>query len=257
MRLQDKVAIVVGGAVGMGRAVALAFAREGARVVVADIDESGGRETVAQIEAQIKQDGADALFVHTDIADAAQVEAMAAAAIDRFGRVDVLHVNAGIQDLWQDKRAHELSEEIWERTMAVNLRGSWLCCKYVIPTMLAQGGGSIILVGSPTGWLGCAPGYTAYSASKGGVIGLTRIMAVDYARDGIRVNSIIPATTETPMISEILTNQAVADRLADAIPMGRIGQPDDIAGLAVFLASDESKFCTGGFFAADGGMTAI
>ena len=253
MRLQDKIAIVVGGGAGMGRAVALAFANEGAAVVVADIDEAGAGETVAQIE----QSGAQALFVHADIAVPSQVEAMATAAIVRFGRVDVLHVNAGIQDLWGDKRAHELSEEIWERTMAVNLRGSWLCCKYVLPAMLAQGNGSIILVGSPTGWLGCAPGYTAYSASKGGVIGLTRVMAADYARDGIRVNSIIPATTETPMISDLLTDQEMAAQLADAIPMGRIGRPDDIAGLAVFLASDESAFCTGGFFAVDGGMTAI
>jgi len=168
-----------------------------------------------------------------------------------------MHVNAGIQYMRDDKRAHELSLDIWEHTINVNLRGSWLCSKYVIPHMLEQGSGSIILVGSPTGWLGCAPGYTAYSASKGGVLGLTRILAVDYARDGIRVNSIIPATTETPMISEILTDPTVAAQLADAIPIGRIGQPEDIAGLAVFLASDESKFCTGGLFPADGGLTAI
>ena len=253
MRLQNKSTIVVGAGAGMGRAVALAFAREGASVVVADIDATGGRQTAASIE----QSGAASLFVQTDIAVASQVEAMVTAALDRFGRVDVLHVNAGIQDLKRDKRAHELSEEIWERTMAVNLRGSWLCCKYVIPPMLAQGAGSIILVGSPTGWLGCAPGFTAYSASKGGVIGLTRVMAADYARDGIRVNSIIPATTETPMISDLLTDQPLAARLANAIPMGRIGQPDDIAGLALFLASDESTFCTGGLFPADGGMSAI
>ena len=123
--------------------------------------------------------------------------------------------------------------------------------------MLARGGGSIILVGSPTGYRGCAAGYTAYSASKGGVIGLTRVMAVDYARDNIRVNSLMPATTDTPMIAEILSNEGMAERLAAAIPMGRIGRPEDVVGLAVFLASDESRFCTGGFYMAYGGMTAV
>ena len=184
-------------------------------------------------------------------------KAMVAETVDRFGRVDVLHVNAGIQSRTEDKRAHELSDDFWQRTMAVNLRGSWLCCKYVIPHMLEQGGGSIILIGSPTGWLGVAPGSTAYSVSKGGVIGLTRVMAADYARDGIRVNSIMPGTMDTPMIREWTSDPAIADQLAEAIPLGRIGQPEDIAGLAVLLASDESAFCTGGLYAADGGQTAI
>ncbi len=253
MRLQDKVAIVVGGGAGMGRAVALAFGREGAKVVVADVDAASG-SSCAQ---EIVDSGAESLFVHTDIADTSQVQAMVSAAVDRFHRVDVLHVNAGIQSRWQDKRAHELGEEFWQRTMDVNLRGSWLCSKYVIPHMLEQGGGSIILVGSPTGYLGCAPGYTAYSSSKGGVIGLVRVMAVDYARDGIRVNSIMPGTTDTPMIREFTSDPEMARQLAEAIPLGRIGQPEEIAGLAVFLASDESSFCTGGFFPADGGQSAI
>ena len=253
MRLHDKVALVVGGAMGMGRAVALAFGREGAQVAVADIDEAAGSQTVTEME----RSGADAFFVHTDIADAAQVEALVSATVGRYGRVDVLHVNAGIQSRYEDGRAHELSDEFWQRSMTVNLRGSWLCCKYVIPHMLAQGGGSIILIGSPTGWLGVAPGSTAYSVSKGGVIGLTRVMAADYARDGIRVNSIMPGTMDTHMIREWTSDPAMAQRLAEAIPLGRIGQPEDVAGLAVFLASDESSFCTGGFYAADGGQTAI
>lgn len=253
MRLQDKAAIVVGGAMGMGRAIAAAFAREGARIVIADVAEEAGRAAAGDIA----QSGADVLFVPTDISDAAQVESMVAAAVDRLGRVDVLHVNAGIQSRTEDKRAHELGIDFWERTMAVNLRGSWLCCKVVIPHMLEQGGGSIILIGSPTGWLGVAPGSTAYSASKGGVIGLTRVMAADYARDGIRVNSILPGTTDTHMIREWTTDPAMAEQLAEAIPLGRIGRPEDMAGLAVFLASDESAFCTGGLYAADGGQSAI
>ncbi len=238
---------------GMGRAVANAFAREGAQVAVADVDAEAGSAVVEEL----RQTGADALFVHTDISDAAQVEAAVAETVGRFGRIDVLHVNAGIQSRTEDRRAHELSVEFWERTMSVNLRGSWLCSKYVIPHMLAQGGGSIILIGSPTGWLGVAPGSTAYSASKGGVIGLTRVMAADYARDGIRVNSIMPGTMDTHMIREWTSDPAMAHQLAEAIPLGRIGQPEDIAGLAVFLASDESSFCTGGLFAADGGQSAI
>lgn len=253
MRLRDKAAIVVGGAMGMGRAIAAAFAREGARIVIADVAEEAGRAAAGEIA----QSGADVLFVPTDISDAAQVESMVAAAVDRLGRVDVLHVNAGIQSRTEDKRAHELGIDFWERTMAVNLRGSWLCCKVVIPHMLEQGGGSIILIGSPTGWLGVAPGSTAYSASKGGVIGLTRVMAADYARDGIRVNSILPGTTDTHMIREWTTDPAMAEQLAEAIPLGRIGRPEDMAGLAVFLASDESAFCTGGLYAADGGQSAI
>lgn len=253
MRLRDKAAIVVGGAMGMGRAIAVAFAREGARIVIADVAEEAGRAAAGEIA----QSGADVLFVPTDISDAAQVESMVAAAVDRLGRVDVLHVNAGIQSRTEDKRAHELGIDFWERTMAVNLRGSWLCCKVVIPHMLEQGGGSIILIGSPTGWLGVAPGSTAYSASKGGVIGLTRVMAADYARDGIRVNSILPGTTDTHMIREWTTDPAMAEQLAEAIPLGRIGRPEDMAGLAVFLASDESAFCTGGLYAADGGQSAI
>jgi len=136
------------------------------------------------------------------------------------------------------------------------VKGVWLCCKYVIPAMLERGGGSIILVGSPTGYRGCAPGYTAYSSSKGAIIGLTRVMAVDYAKEKIRVNSLMPGTTETPMVAEALDDPGVRQRLAAAIPMGRVGRPEDVVGLAIFLASDESNFCTGGMYMADGGMTA-
>ena len=236
----------------MGGAVAVAYAREGANVVVVDVNEELAIATVQHI----RDTGGEAMFIYTDISDSDDVKAMVLKTTERYGRIDVLYNNAGVQFMKADARAHELGEEIWERTIAVNLKGAWLCSKYVIPAMLEQGGGSIILVGSPTGFLGCAPGYTAYSASKGGVIGLTRIMAVDYAKDNIRVNALFPATTETPMIAHALTDDASRQRLAEAIPMGRIGQPEDVVGLAVFLASDESAFCTGGMYMADGGMTA-
>jgi 3-oxoacyl-[acyl-carrier protein] reductase len=162
-----------------------------------------------------------------------------------------------VQFIGQDACAHELDETVWARTLAVNLWGPWLCSKYVIPYMLQQGGGSIIHVGSPTGFLGCAPHYTAYSASKGGVIGLTRIMAVDYGRNHIRVNALIPGTMETPLIADVLAREGARARLAGAIPLGRIGLPQDVVGLAVFLASEEARFCTGGIFMVDGGMSAI
>jgi len=252
MRLQDKVVIVTGAGAGMGGAVAVAYAREGAKIVAADVDEGLAQATVATI----RDAGGEATFMYTDISDASQVKALVDRTVELYGGVDVLYNNAGVQFMRAEARAHELSEEIWDRTHAVNLKGAWLCAKYVIPAMMDRGGGSIILVGSPTGFLGCAPGNTAYSSSKGGVIGLTRIMAVDYAKDHIRVNALFPATTETPMIGAALTSQADRDRLATAIPMGRIGQPEDVAGLAIFLASDESAFCTGGMFMADGGMTA-
>lgn len=251
MRLKDKVAIVTGAGAGMGGAVAVAYAREGAKVVVVDVN---GEPATATVQ-RIREGGGEASFIYTDISDASQVEAMVAGTVERYGGVDVLYNNAGVQFMKADVRAHELSEEIWDRTHAVNLKGAWLCSKYVIPAML-EGGGSIILVGSPTGFRGCAPGYTAYSSSKGGIIGLTRIMAVDYAKDHIRVNALFPATTETPMIAHALTSEEKRQRLAAAIPMGRIGQPEDVAGLAIFLASDESHFCTGGMYMADGGMTA-
>jgi NAD(P)-dependent dehydrogenase (short-subunit alcohol dehydrogenase family) len=252
MRLKDKVAIVTGGGAGMGEAVAKGFAREAARVVVTDINTANGETTVAAIQAA----GGEAIFVRADVSKAADIEAMVSAAVERYGRIDILYNNAAIQLHGQDARAHELSEEIWDRTYAVNVRGVWLCSKYTIPVMLAHGGGSIMHVASPTGLTGCAPGYTAYSSSKGGVIALTRVMAVDYARDNIRVNAIVPGATDTPLIKELLANEHTRQALAALSPMGRLGRPEDVVGLAIFLASDEAGFCTGGIYMADGGLTA-
>ncbi|MEZ4614649.1 MAG: SDR family oxidoreductase [Caldilineaceae bacterium] len=253
MRLKDKVAIVTGGGAGMGLAVARAYAREGAKVVVADRNQADGVATVNAIQAA----GGEAFFIRTDVANTADVAAMAVAAAERYGRLDVLYANAAVQLHGQDARAHELSEESWDTTYAINIRGVWLCAKYVIPAMLKGGGGSIINVASPTGLLGCAPGYTAYSSSKGAVYGLTRVMAADYARDRIRVNALVPGPIETPLTKDLFADQATRDGLINAVPLGRLGQPEDVVGLAIFLASDESIYCTGGTFVVDGGQTAI
>ncbi len=253
MRLQDKVAIVTGGGAGMGLAVARAYAREGAKVVIAEIKAADGEAAVREISAA----GGSAHFVQTDVAKAGDVETLVAQAVAHFGGLDILYNNAAIQLVGQDARAHELSEEVWDRTYNVNIRGVWLCAKYAIAAMLLRGGGSIINVASPTGLVGCAPGYTAYSSSKGAVYGLTRVMAADYARDRIRVNALVPGPIETPLTKTIFADPATRESLINAVPLGRLGQPEDVVGLAVFLASDESAYCTGGSFMVDGGQTAV
>jgi len=253
MRLKDKVAIVTGGAAGLGKAASVAFAREGARLVIADVDDRRGSATLQEVRGH----RSDASFIHTDIGSEEDVNRLVRSTLDAHGRIDVLYNNAAILFHDRDARAHELSLDIWDTIMRVNLRGFFLCAKHVIPAMLSQGSGSIIHVGSPTGFLGCAPTLTAYSTSKAGILGLTRVMAASYARDGIRVNSIIPGTMDTPMNASILADDVTRERLREAVPMGRLGTAEDIAGLAVYLASDESAYCTGGLYACDGGLTAV
>jgi NAD(P)-dependent dehydrogenase (short-subunit alcohol dehydrogenase family) len=253
MRLSGKVAVVTGSAVGLGRAVAGRFAREGAMVVAADINVTAGAAAVEQI----RKDGGRAIFVPTDISEERDVTALLHSASAEFGRIDVLYNNAAVLFHDRDVRAHELSLEIWDQVMGVNLRGTFLCSKHVIPFMLKQGGGSIINLGSPTGMIGCAPNLTAYSTSKAGIFGLTRVMAAAYARDGIRVNVLIPGTMDTPMNGSVLGDEATREQYRDAVPMGRLGRPCDIEGIAVFLASEDSSYCTGGLYTCDGGLTAV
>ncbi len=248
MRLKDKVAIVTGGGAGIGEAVSLKYAEEGARVVVAEINPERGNKTLQAITKQ----GGQGLFVPTDVSSEDQVKALVKTAIDHYGRIDILVNNAAILISHGDGRAHELTNEVWDRTINTNLRGYWLCAKYTIPHMISQGKGCIIFVASRTGIRGFA-GLAAYSASKGGVFALMRSMAADYARDGIRVNAIVPGTMDTPMNAEEFADPEARNRYIPRIPAGRLGMGTDIAGMATFLATDEASFCIGGVYMVDGG----
>lgn len=253
MRLSGKVAVVTGAAVGLGRAVAARYAREGAAVVVADTNVSGGTDLVEQI----RKEGGRGIFVATDVGKECEVRNLFQSASAEYGSVDVLYNNAAVLLYGRDVRAHELSLEVWDQVMRVNLGGAFLCSKHAIPFMLKQGAGSIINVGSPTGLNGCAPDLTAYSTSKAGIFGLTRVMAAAYAREGIRVNSLVPGTMDTPMNEYLLGDEKTRERYRKAVPMERLGVPRDVEGLALFLASDEASYCTGGLYTCDGGLTVV
>jgi meso-butanediol dehydrogenase/(S,S)-butanediol dehydrogenase/diacetyl reductase len=252
MRLKNKIAIVTGAGAGIGRGIAERFGREGASVVIAEIDAATGDAAARSI----LDSGGDAIFIQTDVSDEAQVRSMVQRALDRYKKIDVLCNNAAVLLVHQEARAHELTNETWDRTMAVNLRGYWLCSKYVIPAMLRQGGGSIIHVASPTGLFGFTR-LTAYSTSKGGVVGLMRAMAADYAPDHIRVNAIVPGTIDTPMNAFALADPKNRARFAELAPARRLGMPEDLSGIAIYLASEDSSYCIGGIFTVDGGLTAV
>jgi NAD(P)-dependent dehydrogenase (short-subunit alcohol dehydrogenase family) len=253
MRLQNKVCLITGGGSGIGRATAQYMAREGARVVIADWNPEAGAAVAGEIGAA----GGAALFVHTDVAQASDCEAMVAAAVKEYGQLDVLFANAGVEMWQQDSFAHDTPEAVWDRIHSINLRGLWLSCKYAAQQMLAQGSGSIIVTGSPTGITGCAPDEIAYSASKGGVMALARAMAIGYADKHIRVNIVVPGNINTPLNAAPLATAELRAAAISTIPMRRLGVAEDISGIVVFLASEDARYCTGGYYMADGGLLAI
>ncbi len=248
MRLTDKVAIITGGASGIGQATALLFAKEGAKIVVADLNDTGSFETVDQIRSA----GGEATSVLTDVTSAKDVEAMVQSTCNAYGKLDVLFTSAGIA---MRLPVVELPEEDWDRCIAINLKGTFLCCKYVIPEMIRNGQGAIISVASIYGIVG-AENRAAYLASKGGVANMTRGMALDYAAENIRVNCICPGFTDTPLVRSIIKTQAERQSLAGRHPMGRLATPQDVAYGALYLASDEAAFVTGIVLPIDGGYTA-
>lgn len=251
MRLKNKVALITGAGSGIGRESALFFAREGAKVVVADLQEKVGRETVQAIAAA----GGQASFVSVNVSRADDVKAMIAHAEETFGRLDVLFNNAGIfPDA--DGSVVDTDETVWDQVMAVNLKGVFLGCKYGIPALLRAGGGSIINTASFVALLGAATSQIAYTASKGGVLAFTREIAVEFARKNIRANALCPGPVETPLLAELLADPARRQRRLVHIPPGRFAKATDIANAALFLASDESSYVNGTTFSVDGGITA-
>ena len=248
MQLANRTAIITGAGSGIGRATARRFAAEGARVVVADINDAAGMETVAAIE----DEGGTARFVHTDVTATAEVEAMTSQTVDAYGGVDILVNNAYFCD-GDDILA--VDEELWNRNIRGCLSSAFLCCKAVLPHMIDQGKGAIVNIASVNGLLGL--GEEAYSAAKAGVISLTQNIAVRYGGHGVRANSICPGSIQTPAWQAVLEKDPdLFNRLSKWYPLNRVGKPEEIAAAALFLASDQASFVTGTNLIVDGGLTA-
>jgi NAD(P)-dependent dehydrogenase (short-subunit alcohol dehydrogenase family) len=245
--LDGKVAMVTGGGGGIGRAAALAFARSGAAVLVSDVNDDAGEETVALIAAQSGQ----ALYQRCDVSDPEQVKAMVAAAVDRFGRLDCAFNNAGINAITAD----EYDDAVWARSLSINLTGVMHCMREAVAVMLRQGGGAIVNTASINGVVG-NPGQPAYTAAKHGVVGLTRHAALKWARDGIRVNAVCPGVIDTPMTAQAAADPAIRAMIEGMTPMGRMGKAEEIAEAVVWLCSDAASFITGHPLLVDGGVTA-
>ncbi|MCL4876335.1 MAG: glucose 1-dehydrogenase [Anaerolineae bacterium] len=251
MRLQDKVALITGASSGIGRETALLFAKEGAKIAAVDIVDDLGQETVALI----KNNGGDAVYIHADISKAADCENMVRLAEETYGKLNVLFNNAGIMHSGDDN-AMTTEESVWDLTMNVNLKGVFLGCKYGIPALRRAGGGSVINTASFVALLGAATPQIAYTASKGGVLAMTRELAVIHARENIRVNALCPGPLKTELLMKFLDTEEKRQRRLVHIPMGRFGEAKEMAQAALFLASDESSYMTGAEFVVDGGITA-
>jgi len=248
--LAGKTALVTGSGAGIGRAVAERFAREGASVVIADRDSAAAAQTAEGI-------GEHARSTEMDISDESSVAAAFAELTESGWAPDVVVANAGVQLFGQDAKAADLDLAVWRKTIDINLTGTFLTVKYAVRSMRTRGGGSIILTGSPTGINGEGADFTAYSASKAGIHGLARTVSAAYASENIRVNTVVPAYTETGLVTTISDDARARSAIVGRIPLGRPGSPRDIEGIMVFLASDDGAFATGALFAVDGGMTTL
>ena len=251
IRFDNKVVLVTGGGGGIGRVSSLAFARAGAKVAVTDRDVPAGEATAAQVRAL----GAEALFVAADVVNAAQVQAMVSQVVAHFGRLDCAFNNAGIEE--EHMRLADCEEATFDRILGVNVKGVWLCMKYQIQQMLAQGGGSIVNTASVAGLIG-APKMSAYAASKHAVVGLTKSAAAEYGRKGIRVNAVCPGVIRTVMFERaVAADPKVGPAVAGIHPIGRIGEADEVAAAVLWLSSDAASFVTGLAHTVDGGMTSV
>jgi NAD(P)-dependent dehydrogenase (short-subunit alcohol dehydrogenase family) len=247
-RLDGKVCVITGAGGGMGRDATILFSEEGAQVCAADVNLAAAEETVAQAR--------DAFAFQVDVADEASVRAMMDATVERYGGIDVLYNNAGISPD-DDASILDTSVEAWDRVQAVNTRGVFLCCKHGIPHLLERGGGSVINVASFVAILGAATSQISYSASKGAVLSMSRELAVQFARENVRVNALCPGPVETPLLLNIFgDNPAALERRRIHWPTGRLAKPREIVNGALFLASDESSYVNGSTFLVDGGLTA-
>jgi NAD(P)-dependent dehydrogenase (short-subunit alcohol dehydrogenase family) len=253
MRLKGKVALITGASSGMGKSAALLFASEGAKVIV---NYAHSPEKADEVVSAIKRAGGEAVSIAADISKEDSIIVMVDSALKKFGKIDILYNNAGIE---LQKPVTATTEDEWNNVLDTNLKGMFLCCKHIIPIMVKNGSGSIINTASVAGLAGTS-NLVAYSASKGGVIALTRALAIEHAPDKIRVNAICPGAIDTPMIRRFIEAspdpKAMEAQLATMHPLGRMGQPEDVAKLALFLASDESSFMTGAIIPIDGGYTA-
>ncbi len=251
MRLKNKVALITGSSSGIGRATAILFAKEGAKVVLVDVNDEGGRETLAMIE----EAGNEASYIHADVSKAVDCEQMIAFAEKTYGKLNVLFNNAGIMHS-DDGNAMSTDEKVWDLTMNINVKGVFFGCKYGIPALQRAGGGSIINTASFVALLGAATPQIAYTASKGAVLSMTRELAVIHARENIRVNALCPGPLRTKLLMDFLNTEEKKQRRLVHVPMGRFGEAEEMAKAVLYLASDDSSYTTGTEFLVDGGIRA-
>lgn len=252
--LSGRIAAVTGGGSGIGQAGALRLGEEGCKVAVIDRNAAAAEATALRI----REAGGAAAAIVADVAVETEIAAAFEAIVAMHGRLDILVANAGIFSAERDGRVHGLDKAVWDEIVGVNLTGMFLTCKHGVAAIRATARtGTVVITGSPTGILGCTPGSVAYSSSKGGVHGLARVMAVDYAQEGIRVNVVVPGFTLSPIVRELVADPAVLEPLLRAIPLHRGAQPEELAGAIAFLASDDASYMTGSLMFVDGGLTAV